>query len=105
MQCRFFFTFYGGGPPVCPSKTSLWVDMYESRPHVVYFNGSLPGHCLASVESGVPNDDGLIGRTDTAKATVVGGVGVCVFASVSVCARGCVHACVRDVIGIYDIYI
>ena len=30
-------------------------------------------------------------------ATVVGGVGVCVFASVSGCARACVHACVRDV--------
>ena len=31
-------------------------------------------------------------------ATVVGGGGVCVFASVSVCAR----ACVRDVFAIYD---
>ena len=33
------------------------------------------------------------------------GVGVCVFASVSVCARACVHACVRDVFAIYDSYI
>ena len=30
------------------------------------------------------------------------GVGVCVFASVSVCARACVHAFVRDVFAIYD---
>ena len=31
------------------------------------------------------------------------GVGVCVFASVSVCARrACMHACVRDVFAIYD---
>ena len=30
-------------------------------------------------------------------------MGVCVFASVSVCARACVHACVRDVFAIiYD---
>ena len=28
--------------------------------------------------------------------------GVCVFASLSVCARACVHACVRDVFEIYD---
>ena len=27
------------------------------------------------------------------------------FASVSVCARACVHACVRDVFAIYDNYI
>ena len=33
------------------------------------------------------------------------GVGVCVFASESVCARACVHACVRDVFAIYDNYI
>ena len=32
--------------------------------------------------------------------TVVGGG--CVFASVSVCARACVQACVRDVFAIYD---
>ena len=30
------------------------------------------------------------------------GVEVCLFASVSVCARACVHACVRDVFAIYD---
>ena len=29
-------------------------------------------------------------------------MGVCVFASVSVCARAFVHACVRDVFAIYD---
>ena len=39
------------------------------------------------MESGAPNHDGLIGRTDT--ATVVGG-GVRV------------HECVRDVFAIYD---
>ena len=38
-----------------------------------YFNGSPTGHCLTSVESGAPNHDGLIGRTDTA---TVGGGGV-----------------------------
>ena len=27
---------------------------------------------------------------------------MCVFASVSVCARACAHACVRDVFAIYD---
>ena len=35
-------------------------------------------------------------------ATVVGWGGLCVFASVSVCARACVHACVCDVFAIYD---
>ena len=35
-------------------------------------------------------------------ATVVGGMGVCVFASVSLCARACVHECVRDWFAIYD---
>ena len=32
------------------------------------------------------------------------GVGLCVFASVSVCVRvrACVHACMRDVFAIYD---
>ena len=29
-------------------------------------------------------------------------MGVCVFESVSVCARACVNACVRDVFAIYD---
>ena len=36
-------------------------------------------------------------------ATVVGGGGVCVFTSVSVCA--CVRVCMRDVFTIYDNYI
>ena len=60
------------------------LSLIQSRPHVVYFNGSPTGHCLASVESGAPNHDGLIGRTDT--ATVVGGA----------CSRVCVRvrACV-----------
>ena len=41
-------------------------------------------------------------------STVVGGGGVCVFASVIVCARvracvrACMRACVRDVFAIYD---
>ena len=35
-------------------------------------------------------------------ATVVVGGGVCVFASVSGCARACVRACVSDVFAIYD---
>ena len=51
-------------------------------------------HCLASVEKGAPNHDGvMVGRTDT--ATVVGG-GV----RVRECVR--VHACVHDVFAIYD---
>ena len=58
-------------------------------------------HCLASVENGAPNHDGVVlGRIDTANSDGRGGV--CVFASVSVCARACVHACVRDVFAIYD---
>ena len=78
------------------------LSLIQSRPHVVYFNGSPTGHCLPSVESGAPNHDRLIGRTDTADSDGRGEGGVCVFASVSVCARACVHACVRDVFAIYD---
>ena len=78
--------------------------------HVVYFNGSPTGHCLASIESGAPNHDGLIGRTDTANSD--GGVGwgvrvrecervrACVRACVYACARACMRA--RDVFAIYD---
>ena len=66
------------------------------------FKGSPTGHCLASVESGAPNHDGLIGRTDTANSDGRGWGWGCVFASVSVCARVCVHACMRDVFAIYD---
>ena len=71
------------------------LSLIQSRPHVVYFNGSPTGHCLASVESGALNHDGLIGRTDT--ATVVGGDGG---VRVRECER--VRACVRDVFAIYD---
>ena len=59
---------------------------------------SIRTNCLASVESGAPNHGLMVGRTDT--ATVVGGV--CVFASVSMCACVRVRACVRDVFAIYD---
>ena len=59
-------------------------------------NGSPTGHCLAGV---------MVGRTDTANSDGRGGGGVCVFASVSGCARACVHACVCDVFAIYDNYI
>ena len=45
-------------------------------------------HCLASVEKGAPNHDGVM---DT--ATVMGG---------GVHVRECEHACVRDVVAIYD---
>ena len=49
-------------------------------------------HCLASVEKGAPNHDGvMVGRTDT--ATVVGG---------GVRVRECERACMRDVFAIYD---
>ena len=78
------------------------LSLIQSRLHVVYFNGSPTGHCLVSVESGAPNHDGLIGRTDTANSDGRVGVGVCLFASVSLCARACVHACRRDVFAIYD---
>ena len=78
------------------------LSLIQSRPHVVYFNGSPTGHCLASVESGAPNHDGLISAPIQRTTTVGSGVGVCVFASVSVCARVCVHACVRGVFAIYD---
>ena len=54
------------------------------------------------MENYAPNHGGLIGRTDTANSDGRCGGGVCVFASVSVCARACVHACVRDVFAIYD---
>ena len=43
-----------------------------------------------------------LGAPTLRTATVMGGVGVCVFASVSVCARAGMHACVRDVFAIYD---
>ena len=58
-------------------------------------------HCLASVEKGSPNHDGvMVGRTDTANSDGRGWgcMGVCVFASVCTC----VYACVRDVFAIYD---
>ena len=84
------------------AKKNPNISLIQSRPHVVYFNGSPTGHCLASVESGAPNHDGLIGRTDTANSDGLGGGGVCVFASVSVCARAYMRACVRDVFAIYD---
>ena len=58
-------------------------------------------HCLASIEKGSPNNDAvMVGRTDTANSDGWGGL--CVFTSVSVYARACMHACVRDVFGIYD---
>ena len=78
------------------AKKNPNLSLIQSRPHVVYFNGSPTGHCLASVESGAPNHDGLIVRTDISNSEGRGGgVGVCVFASVGVCARACVRACVR----------
>ena len=50
-------------------------------------------HCLASVEKGSPNHDGvMVGRTDTANSDGRGWG----------CARACMHACVRDVFAIYD---
>ena len=54
-------------------------------------------HCLASVEK-----ESRLGAPTLRTAMVVGGGGVCVFASVSVCAHACMHACVRDVFAIYD---
>ena len=78
------------------------LSLIQSRPHVVYFNGSPTGHCLASGESGAPNHDGLIGCTDTANSDGRGW-GVRVHECERVCA--CVRACMRDVFAIYDSYI
>ena len=46
----------------------------------------------------------MVGRTDTANSDgrCRGGGGGVRFASVSGCARACVHACARDVFSIYD---
>ena len=74
------FVLYAKKPPN--------ISLIQSRLRVVHFNGSPTGHCLASVESSAPNHGVM--------------VGVCVFASASVCARACGHACVRDVFAIYD---
>ena len=76
------FVLYAGKKPN--------LSLIQSRPHVVYFNGSPTGHCLASVESGAPNHGVMVGRTDTANTMSDG--------------RGwrCARACVRDVFAIYD---
>ena len=50
--------------------------------------------CLERIELYRKRDGVMVGRTDTANSDGRGGVGVCVFASVSVCARACVRACV-----------
>ena len=50
------------------AKKNPNLSLIQSRPLVIYFNGSPTGHCLASVESCAPNHDGLIGRTDTANS-------------------------------------
>ena len=77
-------------PRICfIRKKNPNLSLIQSRPHVVYFNGSPTGHCRASVESGAPNHDGLIGRTDTATVGVGWGC-------------SCVCACMRDVFAIYD---
>ena len=54
-------------------------------------------HCLASVEKGSSDHDGvMVGRTDTANSDGRG----CLGGGGDVCVR--VHACVRDVFAIYD---
>ena len=66
-------------------------------------NGQLPALSGQRREKEAPNHEGvMVGRTDTENSDGRGWGGVCVFASVSVCARACVHACVRDVFAIYD---
>ena len=59
----------------------------------VYFNESPIGHCLASVEKGAPNHDGLmVGLSETAISdSRVWGVRV----RVRECVRAYVRACVR----------
>ena len=55
-------------------------------------------HCLASVEKGASNDDGvMVGRTDTANRDIVGGGGgvrIRECEHVCACVRACVRACV-----------
>ena len=70
------------------------LSLIQSRPHVVYFNGSPTGHCLASVESGAPNHGVMVvGITDTANSDGRWwGWGVRVRECERVCA--CVRACV-----------
>ena len=73
------------------------LSLIQSRPHVVYFNGSPTGHCLASIESGAPNHGVMVGRTDTANSDGRGwgwGVGVRECERVCACVRACVRACV-----------
>ena len=75
------------------AKETPHLSLIQSRPHVVYFNGSPTGHCLASVESCAPNHDGQIGCTDTANSDGRGGVGVRVRECERVCVRACMRAC------------
>ena len=69
------------------------LSLILSRPHVVYFNGSPTGHCLAGVESGVPDHDGLIGRTDTANSDGRGWGCACSRVRACVRVRACMRAC------------
>ena len=63
-----------------------------------------PGIVSPASKAVRPTTESWLGALVQRTATVVGGVGVCVcvFDIVSVCARACVHACVRDVFAIYD---
>ena len=82
-------------PGICfISEKTPYLSLIQSRPHVVYFNGSPTGHCLASVESGAPNHDGLIGRTDTANSDGRGWGCACL--RVWACVR--VRACDNDIL-------
>ena len=71
------------------------LSLIQSRPHVVYFNGSPTGHCLASVESGAPNHGVMVGRTDTANSNGRGWGWGCACSRVWVCVRvrACMSAC------------
>ena len=87
ISCHEFASQFGLEFVLYAKKTKPIVN--TEYPHVVYVNGSPTGHCLAGVESGAPNHDGLIGRTDT--ANMGGGGGVRVRECERVCA--CVRAC------------
>ena len=54
--------------------------------------------------NGAPNHDGVMvwAQRHCEQRRSCVGVGVCVFASVSMCARACMHACVRDGFAIYN---
>ena len=83
-------------PSICfiREKKTKPIAITES-PACCLFQWITDGHCLASVESGAPNHEGMteswLGARKQRTATVVGGVFVC--ASVCACMRAYMRAC------------